>query len=130
MFRQSLIRLGLYGAGVGVALLVSAPLVLDVVYGAGFSDAVAPLGILGIGLIPALLRGGLTLVHYAFHNERGVNRINGVTLGLQVIAGLALIPVFGAAGGALAVVAGDAAAWWLLQRGRSSLALPQPERSA
>lgn len=116
VFRQSMIRLALYGVAAGLALGVSAPLLLRLIYGERFDPAVPSLAILAAGLLPALLRGGRTLYFYAYHREGYVNWVNAAAIPVQIGIGLALIPRLGAAGGALALVTSDAVALALLLR--------------
>ncbi|MBL8130940.1 MAG: oligosaccharide flippase family protein [Anaerolineae bacterium] len=116
VFARSRRRLLVYGAAAAGGLLVFAAPLVGAVYGEGFTAAVAPLIVLGVGLIPALLRGGQTLLLFALRREAAVNRVNALALVVQLIAALLLIPSSGVVGGALALLIADLAAWVMLVR--------------
>ncbi|MCK6579147.1 MAG: oligosaccharide flippase family protein [Anaerolineae bacterium] len=116
VFARNRRRLLVYGAVVACGLLVFGAPLVGMVYGDGFTAAVPPLIVLGVGLIPALLRGGQTLLLFARRRETVVNWINALALLIQGTAALLLIPSAGVVGGALALLFADLAAWAMLVR--------------
>ncbi len=104
LFRRAVLALALAGLGAATALsLLAAPLI-SVTYGLGFSMTVPVLTLLAWSLVPGLLRGGLTLYHYAQGNEGYVNWVLAGMLALWLILGALLIPRFGAIGAAATTV--------------------------
>ncbi len=104
-------RLLVYGALVGGGLAIGAPLAIGLVFGADFSGAVIPLVILAIGMAAACVRGGSLVWGYAGDGAGRANRAIAAGLLLTAIACALCIPLFGAAGAAVAVVAGDTLTW-------------------
>ncbi len=116
MFRRVLIGLGTFGGIAAAALMLFAPLLINVLFGDGFSGAILPLQVLAWALVGGLLRGGETLFWYAQGRERTVNTINAAVLPAQFALSLALIPAYGALGAAWVQVIiewGAFAALWL-----------------
>ena len=101
-------------AATAVALL-AAP-IIRLVYGDDFASAALPLTWVGIGLLPFLVNSARRVALYASGHENLVARWSAVALGVQAAACVALIPNFGAAGGAVAMALGEALVWWPLQR--------------
>ncbi len=104
-FRRALLGLGAYGVLAGAALALLAPLLIGVVFGAGFAPAVPALQWLGLALVFSLLRGARTLYWYARGREAWVNLVNGAAVVAQLVLSTWLIGRAGAAGAALAVAA-------------------------
>ncbi len=103
-FRQVLAGLSVYSVAIAIVGMWASPTVLLWIYGEAFTDAA---GILQWGLwalLPALLRGGFTLYHYAQGNECTVNIVLLIGLGIHLSVGLWLIPVHGGEGAILATL--------------------------
>jgi O-antigen/teichoic acid export membrane protein len=100
----------------GLALALSAPLAIRLVYGRRFSGSAAVLVWIAVGLIPALVNSGRKTYLYAAGFERAATAWSGVALALQTLACVLLIPRFGASGAAAAIAVGEAAVWWPLRR--------------
>lgn len=114
LFRRAIVALAGYGAIVGVAGTLAASLILQLVYGDDFTSA-APTLIIGVwSLLFSLLRGGRTLYWYAHNREQFVNGVNALTVGLQLLFSLWLIPAYGAAGAMLALLLSEVCALLLL----------------
>lgn len=108
-------RLGLlaYGlAGAAGALLLAQP-ILTLTYGAAFGPATATLQILTLGLIPALQNSLFIVYLYAQGQERLVNRLMGLGIALNLGLCYWLIPIWGAAGVAAALLVADSVLYWL-----------------
>lgn len=118
-------RLGLlaYGlAGAAGALLLAQP-ILTLTYGAAFGPATATLQILTLGLIPALQNSLFIVYLYAQGQERLVNRLMGLGIALNLGLCYWLIPIWGAAGVAAALLVADSVLYWLY-RNRVTHSLP------
>lgn len=99
-----------------LALAVFAGPIVKLLYGPLFSAAGTPLVWIAVGLVPALVNGGRKVFLYAAGREQVAVRWSGVALVIQAIGCVTLIPDFGAAGAAAALVIGEAAVWWPLHR--------------
>lgn len=115
-FRRSQAVLIGFGAGSAILLTLLAPQLIPLLYGEGMTPAVPVLVVLGWGLIPALAAGLLVLYLYARGDERFVNLLLAVGLGVQVLAALVLMRLYGAAGAALGALLSDLVLWFLLAR--------------
>jgi O-antigen/teichoic acid export membrane protein len=95
------------GVGVGVMLVVGATPIIDVVGGHNYARSVGPLRIEGAAVLGTCLTPVWTTGLLALHRHAAQLICN--LLGLAVIAGvtLALAPVIGARGAAVATVAGE-----------------------
>ncbi len=116
MFRRVLIGLAAFGVIAAFALMLFAPMLIGVLFGESFSDAILPLQVLAWALVGGLLRGGETLFWYAQGRERAVNTINAAVLPVQIALSVGLIPAHGALGAAWVQVIiewGAFAALWL-----------------
>lgn len=83
-------------------ILLAVPL-LRLVYGPSFMEAAPALVWVGLGLAPALVNSGRKVALLAAGGEAVVLRWSVVALAVQVIAGIGLIPVFGARGAAMSL---------------------------
>jgi polysaccharide transporter, PST family len=98
--RRAVILMSVFGLCVGLAITLTAPLLMRWIYGAGFDAAAQVLTISGWTLLPALLKGTYTIFAYADEHEGLVNRVTIGTLALRLIVSLWIIPAYGAAGAA------------------------------
>ena len=103
-FQKVMLGLGAFSGLLAVATTLFAPLILRLTYGGDFSAANSTLQAAMWGLVPSLLRAGLTLYWYAHGREQFVNRVIVVMLLVQLGLSLYLIPTQLAYGAALAVL--------------------------
>jgi O-antigen/teichoic acid export membrane protein len=108
--------LALFGIVAGIGLSVTAPLLIDLVYGGDFTPAEPTLILLGWSLLFTALRGGRTLYWYALERERYVNAVNGSVIVLQGLLGLWLVPMYGSVGAAVGFLIVEAVALAALWR--------------
>jgi O-antigen/teichoic acid export membrane protein len=106
-FRKVMLGLGAFSGLLAIGFTLIAPLILRLTYGADFSVASATLQIAMWGLVPSLLRSGITLYWYAHGHEHAVNRAIVLMLIVQAVTSLALIPSQGAFGAALGVLVSE-----------------------
>jgi len=103
-FRRTFRRAALLIVGFGVLVAGGAWLcgraLVTLAYGSAFADAAPVLFVAAALLAPALLRQLLVLHAYALDAERAVNWAYGLMLVVGLIAGLLLIPPYGAVGAA------------------------------
>lgn len=97
----------LIALAVALFLLGAAPPVVVLVYGEEFAEASVPLRILALAAIPLFLRPTLARFLLAVHRTRSmlVSQVTGLAVNLTFA--IVLIPRYAAAGGAVAVVAGE-----------------------
>lgn len=103
-FRKVMLGLGAFSGLLAIGFTLFAPVILKLTYGADFSAASNTLQVAMWGLIPSLLRSGITLYWYAHGREQAVNRAIVLMLIVQAITSLALIPSQGAFGAAIGVL--------------------------
>jgi O-antigen/teichoic acid export membrane protein len=87
-----------------VLVFVTAGRALSLIGGAGYGGAAHVLRIQVFALLPVFVGSGLQLVLVAIHRQRAQAVANAVALVVLLIAGLALIPSFGANGAAVAAI--------------------------
>ncbi len=104
-----------------LGLIVTAPWLISTLYGTALAPAELPLRLLALALVPAVLNNAQLLELYAKSEEAVVARVVGVGLGLNVGLNLVLVPVAGASGAAIALVASE---WLVFTLYRRSLAGP------
>ncbi|MEZ4667775.1 MAG: flippase [Anaerolineae bacterium] len=112
--QKILIGLGIFATLLGIVFWFLARPTLGFTYGPDFIDAAATLQLTMWGLLPGLLRAGLTLYWYAKGRETLTNKVLVLMLGLQLGFGLWLIPIWGALGAAAAVAITELAGMILL----------------
>jgi O-antigen/teichoic acid export membrane protein len=115
-FRRAMRGLALFGVVAGVIFSLTAPMLLNLVYGADFAPAIPTLILLGWSLLFGVLRGGRTLYWYALERERYVNAVNAAVIVVQGALGLWLVPIYGAVGAAIGFLVVEAVALGLLWR--------------
>jgi O-antigen/teichoic acid export membrane protein len=98
-------------------ILLAGP-IIRLVYGSGFVTAAPALRWVGVALVPALANSGKKVFLYAAGAETIVVRWSAIGLGLQVFAGMLLVPVLGAVGAAISLAVGEAAVFTPLRRAR------------
>ena len=113
-FQKVMLGLGAFSGILAIATTLFAPLILRVTYGTDFSAAGSTLQATMWGLVPSLLRAGLTLYWYAHRREQLVNRVIVVIIIAQVGLSLWLIPSRQAYGAALAVLISEIVGFALL----------------
>lgn len=106
-FRPAALGLAAFGLVAGIGFTVAAPLLLTLVFGDGFQPAVPTLVVLGWSLIFFALRGARTIYWYAHGGENFVNGVNALAVAAILVLSAALIPLYGAVGGAVAVLLTD-----------------------
>jgi O-antigen/teichoic acid export membrane protein len=107
------------------ACVVTAPLLVRVVYGPSFIAAAPALVWIGVGLIPALSNGGRKIFLYAAGREAVVVRWSAVSLIVQAASAAVLIPVMGSTGAAISLALSESVVWLPLRR--ASLPHPEPD---
>lgn len=106
-FGRALVLLVGFGGVAGFGGLLLADPVMMLAFGPAFAPAVPVLQLALWGLIPALLRGGLTLYWYAQGREVYVNRVLALAVIVQLGCGFWLVPRWGALGAALAALVAE-----------------------
>ncbi|MBN8634841.1 MAG: oligosaccharide flippase family protein [Anaerolineae bacterium] len=106
-FRPAALGLAAFGLVAGIGFTVTAPLLLTLVFGGGFQPAVPTLIVLGWSLLFFALRGARTIYWYAHSGEHFVNGVNAFAVVAIFVLSAALIPAYGAVGGAVAVLLTD-----------------------
>ena len=125
-----------------IAGAVLAVPLLRLVYGPAFVAAAPALVWICIGLAPTLTNSATKIALYAAGAERVATAWSAVSLAIQIVMALALMPRFGAVGAAWAIAVGEVVIWVPLRRARrahrtltpssphrapaSTLAPPQP----
>jgi O-antigen/teichoic acid export membrane protein len=94
---------------VTVACIVFAEQIVDLLYGAGFRDSVAPLQLLALTCTLYGVQALLSTAFIARDSPWAFARLVGVAVVLNVVANLLLIPPYGAAGSAAAALASSLA---------------------
>jgi O-antigen/teichoic acid export membrane protein len=117
-----------FAIAAAACLLVGAGPILRLTYGARFLPAAPALAWIAIGLVPSLVNNARKVYLYAAGRERTGVRWTAVSLGVQGLGSLALIPSFGAAGAALAMALGEAAVWWPLRAAVRARAIQEAGR--
>ena len=111
-------------ASIAAACVLTAPLLLRMVYGPSFIAAAPALMWIGAGLIPALSNAGRKIFLYAAGREAQVVRWSAVSLIVQAATAAVLIPMMGSTGAAISLAASEAVVWLPLRRA----SLPRTER--
>jgi len=95
----------LLGAPLAVGLAVTAPGVIGLLYGPAYAPAAVVLAVLALGSLPAFAAGASPAVLHATKRQDRLLRQGVLAAIVDVVLALALIPVLGALGAALASVA-------------------------
>jgi len=103
-FCKVMLGLGAFSGLLAIGTTLLAPLILRLTYGSDFLAASSTLQAAMWGLVPSLLRAGLTLYWYAQDREQLVNHVIVVMLIIQIGFSLWLIPSQQAYGAALAIL--------------------------
>lgn len=106
-FRKVMLGLGAFSGILAIGTTLLAPWILLLTYGSDFLAASSTLQAAMWGLVPSLLRAGLTLYWYAQGREQLVNRVIVVMLIVQIGFSLWLIPSQQAYGAALAILVSE-----------------------
>lgn len=96
-----------FGAWMVIVTAFGARLAIDVVAGSKFGPSVAVLQIQAFGLIATFLSVTWSTALLSLHRHRALLWANLVALGASMAITLALVPVLGAKGAAIATVAGE-----------------------
>ncbi|MFP4321530.1 MAG: lipopolysaccharide biosynthesis protein [Anaerolineales bacterium] len=108
LWRRRLVRgLLIYGVALGGLFVLLGEQLLGLAFGAAFRAGGPALAILGGGLAVALLRQHAIIFLYINGYEARVNWALALGLGVQVVAGLVWVPLWGAAGAALSLLMGE-----------------------
>ncbi|MEP6986690.1 MAG: flippase [Chloroflexota bacterium] len=113
-FQKVMLGLGAFGAVAAIGTTLFAPLILRLTYGADFGGASSTLQAVMWGLLPSLLRAGLTLYWYAQKREQLVNWVIVIMLVVQIGLSIWLVPSQQAYGAALAVLVSETVGFALL----------------
>ncbi len=113
-FQKVMLGLGAFSGVLAIGITLFAPLILRLTYGADFSAAASTLQAAIWGLVPSLLRAGLTLYWYAHKREQLVNRVIVAMLVVQIGLSIWLVPAQQAYGAALAVLISETVGFLLL----------------
>ncbi len=101
---------------IAVTLALLAPLLIEILYGRAFLDAVPVVRILALGAVPYGLKQLLVQGAKAYDRTRAIGRIETVTVIASVLALATLVPILGIRGAAWSFVvaqsAGTAMAVW------------------
>jgi O-antigen/teichoic acid export membrane protein len=98
----------LLGAPLGVGLAVTAPAVVRLLYGPAYGPAAAVLAVLALGSLVGFAAGASPAVLHATKRQDRLLRQGLLAAAVDVVLALALIPVAGAVGAAVASVAAQA----------------------
>lgn len=118
-FNRILAGLLAFGAACIIGSLALGGWAIGFVYGGAFADGFPVLFVLVLALAIGTLRGAYTLYEFAVRREHMVNAVNLLSLALQIILGLLLIPGLGALGAAWSVLAAESIALACLAWSRS-----------
>ena len=122
-FDRAFAALALLTAIAGVVL--ARPL-LRLVYGPAFAAAAPALVWISLGLAPTLINSATKIALYAAGADRLATAWSAVSLVVQAILALALIPRFGAVGAAWAIAVGEVVIFLPLRRARRAHRTPTP----
>src|SRR6185369_12175576 len=98
----------LLGAPLAVGLAMTAPGVVHVLYGPAYAPAAAVLAVLALGSLPAFAAGASPAVLHATKRQDRLLRQGVLAAVVDVVMAIALIPLAGALGAALARIVGAA----------------------
>jgi O-antigen/teichoic acid export membrane protein len=98
----------LLGAPLAIGLAVTAPGVIHVLYGAAYAPAAVVLAVLAVGSLPAFAAGASPAVLHATKRQDRLLRQGVLAAVVDLVLALALVPVAGALGAALASVVAQA----------------------
>lgn len=113
-FQKVMLGLGAFSGVLAIGTTLFAPILLRLTYGTDFLAASSTLQAAMWGLVPSLLRAGLTLYWYAQKREQLVNRVIVIMLIVQVGLSLWLVPSQQAFGAALAILISESVGFALL----------------
>ena len=94
----------LLGAPLAVGLAVTAPGIIGLLYGAAYAPAAAVLAVLALGSLPAFAAGASPAVLHATKRQDRLLRQGVLAAVVDLVLALALVPLAGALGAALASV--------------------------
>ncbi len=113
-FQKVMLALGAFSGVLAIGTTLFAPLILRLTYGTDFLAASITLQAAMWGLVPSLLRAGLTLYWYAKSREQLVNRVIVIMIVIQIGFSLWLIPSQQAYGAAIAILISESVGFALL----------------
>lgn len=116
LFRRALLAVSLFAVFAFGGAWLLGDVVVRLVYGDAFGEAVGVLQIGALSLWPLLTKNALILRHFAHERERFVNQVTLATLLLRLLLGWALIPTTGALGAAWVSLLTETLAFMLLFR--------------
>ncbi|MBN8592589.1 MAG: oligosaccharide flippase family protein [Anaerolineae bacterium] len=97
----------LYGLALAGMFGLGASAILQVTYGPSFERGTLALQLMGLALVPGLMRAVQTLAAYARGREAQVNRVLLLGLVVQGMVAISLIPIQGAAGAAASLLVSE-----------------------
>lgn len=97
----------LYGLVLAGVFSLGASVILQVTYGPSFERGTLALQMMGLALVPGLMRAVQTLAAYAHGRESQVNRVLLLGLIVQGMVAIWLIPMQGAAGAAVSLLVSE-----------------------
>ncbi|HUN08903.1 MAG TPA: oligosaccharide flippase family protein [Aggregatilineales bacterium] len=97
----------LYGLALAGMFGLGASTILQVTYGPSFERGTLALQLMGLALVPGLMRAVQTLAAYAHGREAQVNRLLLLGLVVQGMVAIWLIPIQGAAGAAASLLVSE-----------------------
>ena len=100
-----------FAIAAAVGLIAGAAPIVRATYGAGFAAATWPLVWAAVGLVPSLVNHGRQVYLNATGHEHASLRWSAVAWTVQAVAGVTLIPRFGAVGAMCALLLGEVAIW-------------------
>lgn len=112
------VLVGLYGAAFGIGCFLLASWFVPLAFGESFAPAGILLRGMGFALLPMSLKYWAGVAWIARGRERRVTWLNGLGLAAQLVYSVVLIPAYGAAGAAYALVLGEFTGAALLMWGR------------
>ncbi|MCA9890731.1 MAG: oligosaccharide flippase family protein [Anaerolineae bacterium] len=113
-FYQAVGLLILGSVGLAVVFTIGATWLISLVYGGAFSGADDVLAWAGWALLPNILKNVRIVYWYARGQEAFTNWVYGISIGIQIVLGLLLIPTMGALGAVLAGAIADSISALLL----------------
>lgn len=96
--------LGFLTAMLTAGLVLIGPRALPLIFGTAFSESVVPFILLSVATLPLTVNGLFTIIAIATDLERAVLRINIINGVASLALNLALIPLLGATGSAIALM--------------------------
>jgi len=124
--RRTAASVAFLGVPAALGLALVAPGLVPRVFGAEFAGGAAPLRILAAALVPMFINAALLHALVAAGHAQALPRLTAVRVALAVSLAAALVPAFGASGGALGLVASELGLMALAARACASRGIAVP----